>query len=233
MLDGVPDQTEQLEAVAELRTLDATGLHPEAALAAATRTARVPSRAATCPRSSTTSKRLPAGPRPRVDPMTGCGRRGHERRSRSSAIGWTMPSSSPATLRPARTAGHLGAYETYGLHMVLVWREQNRLTELEPAIEPLLAQSVHPGASKLRGMFALARLALSRRSPASSTPIPSPGRGTSRGWPTCASPASSRPPPDCRVAPLDERSFHFEGRAPDGRDVRLPRRGRPLPRPAC
>jgi hypothetical protein len=56
--------------------------------------------------------------------------------------------------------GIWGAHETYALHMVLIWREQNRLGAVEPLVGPLLAESVHPSASKLRGIFALARGAI-------------------------------------------------------------------------
>jgi hypothetical protein len=53
--------------------------------------------------------------------------------------------------------GIWGAHETYALHMVLIWREQGRLQEVAPIVEPLLAASVHPSAAKLRGLFALDR----------------------------------------------------------------------------
>jgi hypothetical protein len=53
--------------------------------------------------------------------------------------------------------GIWGAHETYALHMVLIWREQGRLQEVAPIVEPLLAESVHPSAAKLRGLFALDR----------------------------------------------------------------------------
>jgi DNA-binding SARP family transcriptional activator len=53
--------------------------------------------------------------------------------------------------------GIWGAHETFALHMLLIWREQGRLAEVAPLVEPLLAQSVHPSAAKLRGVFALDR----------------------------------------------------------------------------
>ena len=53
--------------------------------------------------------------------------------------------------------GIWGGPETYGLHMTLVWREQDRLGEVAPIVEPLLEQSQHPGAQKLRALFALDR----------------------------------------------------------------------------
>src|SRR5204863_4143699 len=53
--------------------------------------------------------------------------------------------------------GIWGGPETYALHMTFVWREQGRLDEVAPLVEPLLADAVHPGAAKLRGIFALER----------------------------------------------------------------------------
>src|SRR5262249_38449930 len=52
--------------------------------------------------------------------------------------------------------GIWGAEETYATHMVLLWREQSRLDEVAPLVRPLLAESVHPSAAKLHGLFALA-----------------------------------------------------------------------------
>ena len=53
--------------------------------------------------------------------------------------------------------GIWGAHETYAVHMVLIWREQGRLTAVAPFVEPLLARSVHPSAAKLRAVIALER----------------------------------------------------------------------------
>jgi hypothetical protein len=39
--------------------------------------------------------------------------------------------------------------------MVLIWREQGRLGQVAPFIEPLLARSVHPSAAKMRALIAL------------------------------------------------------------------------------
>ena len=55
--------------------------------------------------------------------------------------------------------GIWGAHETYASHMVLIWREQGRLTEVAPFVEPLLAKSVHPSAAKLRATIAIERAA--------------------------------------------------------------------------
>jgi tetratricopeptide (TPR) repeat protein len=56
--------------------------------------------------------------------------------------------------------GIWGAAETYALHGMLIWREQDRLLELSPLVEPLLAQVQHPGARKLRAYFAFERGAI-------------------------------------------------------------------------
>jgi tetratricopeptide (TPR) repeat protein len=56
--------------------------------------------------------------------------------------------------------GIWGGPETYALHMALIWREQDRLGEVAPLVEPLLEQSQHPGAYKLRALFALERNAV-------------------------------------------------------------------------
>jgi tetratricopeptide (TPR) repeat protein len=53
--------------------------------------------------------------------------------------------------------GIWGGPETYALHMTLVWREQDRMGEVSPLVEPLLEESQHPGAHKLRALFALER----------------------------------------------------------------------------
>jgi hypothetical protein len=41
--------------------------------------------------------------------------------------------------------------------MMLIWREQGRLGEVAPLVEPLLEEAVHPGAAKLRALFAIDR----------------------------------------------------------------------------
>jgi hypothetical protein len=56
--------------------------------------------------------------------------------------------------------GIWGAAETFALHGMLIWREQDRLLELSPLVEPLLAQVQHPGARKLRAYFAFERGAI-------------------------------------------------------------------------
>jgi DNA-binding SARP family transcriptional activator len=53
--------------------------------------------------------------------------------------------------------GTWGALETYGLNMIYIWREQDKLVEMAPVVEPMLAGAVHPGARRMRAMFARAR----------------------------------------------------------------------------
>ncbi len=56
--------------------------------------------------------------------------------------------------------GIWGATETYGLHMMLIWREQGRMVEMAPFVEPILKDTVHPGAPKMLGIFAIERGAI-------------------------------------------------------------------------
>lgn len=51
--------------------------------------------------------------------------------------------------------GLWGAEETYALHMVQVWREQDRLAEIGPLVRVPMEASDHPGARKLWGVFLL------------------------------------------------------------------------------
>jgi tetratricopeptide (TPR) repeat protein len=53
--------------------------------------------------------------------------------------------------------GIWGAAETYGLHMMLIWREQGRMVDMAPIVEPILRDAVHPGARKMLGVFAIER----------------------------------------------------------------------------
>jgi hypothetical protein len=53
--------------------------------------------------------------------------------------------------------GIWGAAETYGLHMMLIWREQGRMADMAPVVEPILRGAVHPGARKMLGVFAIER----------------------------------------------------------------------------
>jgi hypothetical protein len=41
--------------------------------------------------------------------------------------------------------------------MISIWREQAKLSEMAPVVEPMLAAAIHPGARRLRAMFAQAR----------------------------------------------------------------------------
>jgi DNA-binding SARP family transcriptional activator len=161
MLDAVADQSEQLAAAAELQRLPAADLHPEAASAAVTRVARVT---------------LAAGDASTFErDIEDFARHAAARRHPDEQLWATWARATIAFLGDRlddaeRLAGEAfalhqqlgiwGAYETYALHMVLIWREQNRLTDVEPLVEPFLTQSVHPSASKLRGVFALARGAI-------------------------------------------------------------------------
>jgi hypothetical protein len=56
--------------------------------------------------------------------------------------------------------GIWGAPETYVLHMTFVWREQDRIAEVSPMVEPLLRGAQYPGARKLLAFFALERGAI-------------------------------------------------------------------------
>jgi hypothetical protein len=56
-----------------------------------------------------------------------------------------------------RRLGIWGAEETYLLHMVFIWREQRRMAEVEPLVDPLLARWVHPNTGKIRALFAAER----------------------------------------------------------------------------
>ncbi len=53
--------------------------------------------------------------------------------------------------------GIWGATETYGLHMMLIWREQGRMAEMAPFVEPILRETLHPSAPKMLGIFAIER----------------------------------------------------------------------------
>jgi hypothetical protein len=56
--------------------------------------------------------------------------------------------------------GIWGAAETYGLHMMLIWREQDRMVEMAPIVEPILRETIHPSAPKMLGIFAIERGAI-------------------------------------------------------------------------
>ena len=158
MLDAVPDQAEQLAAAAELRRLPVSGLHHEAASAAVTRAARVA---------------LASGDASTLDrDIADFARRAAFARHPDQQLWSTWAQAGVAFLRDRlddaeRLAGEAfalhqklgiwGAHETYALHMVLIWREQNRLRAVEPLVEPLLAQSIHPSARKMLAIFAMER----------------------------------------------------------------------------
>ncbi len=161
MLDGVPDQTEQLAAAAELRGLPAADLHPEAASAAATRIARVTlasGDASTFERDIEQFAALAAATRHPDDQLWATWARATTAFLADRLDDAERLAGEAFALH--QQLGIWGAYETYALHMVLIWREQHRLADVEPLVEPFLAQSVHPSASKLRGIFAMARGAI-------------------------------------------------------------------------
>jgi DNA-binding SARP family transcriptional activator len=161
MLDGVPDQSEQLAAAAELRGLPAADLHPEAASATATRVARVmlaSGDASTFERDIEHFAALAAATRHPDEQLWATWARATTAFLADRADDAERLAGEAFALH--QQLGIWGAYETYALHMVLIWREQHRLADVEPLVEPFLAESVHPSASKLRGIFAMARGAI-------------------------------------------------------------------------
>jgi DNA-binding SARP family transcriptional activator len=160
MLDAVPDPTEQMQAAAELATLEQSGLPREAASAYVMRLARMGlshGNATTVERDIEDFARLAAAARHPDEQLWATWAR------------TTMAFLQDRLDDAERLAGEAfslhdrlgiwGAHETYATHMVFIWREQGRLLAAAPVIEPLLARSVHPSASKLRGIVALERLA--------------------------------------------------------------------------
>jgi DNA-binding SARP family transcriptional activator/tetratricopeptide (TPR) repeat protein len=161
MLDAVPDQTEQLAAAAELRSLPAAALHPETASAAATRTARITlasGDASTFERDIEQFAALAEATRHPDDQLWATWARATTAFLADRLDDAERLAGDAFALH--QQLGIWGAYETYALHMVLIWREQHRLADVEPLVEPFLAESVHPSASKLRGIFAMARGAI-------------------------------------------------------------------------
>jgi DNA-binding SARP family transcriptional activator len=61
-----------------------------------------------------------------------------------------------------RALGIWGAPETFALHMILIWREQGRLVEMAPIVEPLLEEAAYPRAHKMLGLFASERGEIAR-----------------------------------------------------------------------
>ena len=160
MLDTQPDQTDQLAAAAELAALTPLELPREAASGAVLRLARI----ALASGDASTLERD-------VDAFA---RRARAARHPDELLWATWAQVTIAFLqdRPndaERLAGEAfnlhqgvgiwGAHETYASHIVLIWREQGRLTEVAPLVEPLLARSVHPSAAKLRATIAIERAA--------------------------------------------------------------------------
>ena len=158
MLDDVADQTEQLDVAAELALFDRSEIPVDVAPTLVARSARVA---------------LAAGDASGLEhDIERYAREARQARQPNEVLWSTWAQSAVAFLRgrlseAERLAGEaftlheqLGSWggpETYALHMVQVWREQGRLDEVAPLVEPLLSQATHPGAAKLRGVFALER----------------------------------------------------------------------------
>jgi hypothetical protein len=158
MLDGQPDQRELLAATDELRSIELAVLTHEASSAALARVARLAltnGERATFERLAGDFVRWAAVVRYPDDQLWA--------KWALTTVAFLHDELADAE-RIAGEAfvlhqqlGIWGAHETFALHMVLIWREQGRLEEVAPLVEPLLAQSVHPSAAKLRGVFALDR----------------------------------------------------------------------------
>jgi DNA-binding SARP family transcriptional activator len=158
MLDSTPDSTEQLDAASELAALETSGLPRETASSVPMRLARL----ALAHGNASTLERD-------VDAVA---RRAAAARHPDEQLWTTWAQTTIAFLQDRledaeRLAGEAfrlherlgiwGAHESYATHMVFIWREQGRLAEVAPMIEPLLASSIHPSASKLRGIFVVER----------------------------------------------------------------------------
>jgi DNA-binding SARP family transcriptional activator len=158
MLDALPDQADQLAAAAELAALATADLPREAASGAVLRVARV----ALASGDASNLER-------EVDEFAA---QTKAARHPDELLWATWAQTSIAFLQDRlddseRLAGEAfnlhqrvgiwGAHEAYALHMVLIWREQGRLTAMAPSIEPLLASWVHPNAAKLRATIAIER----------------------------------------------------------------------------
>ncbi len=158
MLDDAADHTEQLHVAAELASFDRSDIPADVAPTLVARSARVA---------------LAAGDASGLEgDIARYAREAREARQPNEVLWSTWAQAAVAFLRgrlseAERLAGEaftlheqLGSWggpETYALHMVQVWREQGRLDEVAPLVEPLLIQATHPGATKLRGVFALER----------------------------------------------------------------------------
>jgi hypothetical protein len=158
MLDGEPDATEQIAAAAELRALAPVTGPSEAASAAVLRLARLKLAHGDASTLETD-----------IDEFARCAR---DTRRPDEQLWATWALTTVAFLRDRladaeRLAGEAftlhqqlgiwGAHETYASHMVWIWREQGRLLEIAPLLDPLLASSVHPSAAKLRAILAIER----------------------------------------------------------------------------
>jgi len=158
ILDAHPDQTEQLAVASELRGLRHSTTSSETESAIVLRLARI---ALANGDASTLEHDLERFAR---------AAREARRPDEQLWVGWALTTTAFLHDRlddAERLAGEAfslhqqlgiwGAYETYASHMVWIWREQGRLLEVAPLLEPLLASSVHPSAAKLRATIALER----------------------------------------------------------------------------
>ena len=163
---SVPDRTEQLAAAERIREL----LHPEIPfplpVAARMRTARI---------------KLACGDTADLErDVTSALRDAEDRHSLQFEVWSTWACAGVAFIRGSlaeaerlatdgfalhNRLGIWGAAETYALHAIFIWREQDRLLELSALVEPLLAQVQHPGARKLRAFFAFERGAIEEIGP--------------------------------------------------------------------
>jgi tetratricopeptide (TPR) repeat protein len=158
ILEDVADQSEQQAAAAELATFDVSELPDDVAPVAVARRARVA---------------LNAGHAATLDDdIDRYVQLARQSRLPNERLWSTWTRASVAFLRGRLSeaeqladqafalheqVGSWGGPETYALLMVLVWREQARLAEVAPLVEPMLAQATHPGAAKLRSIFVLER----------------------------------------------------------------------------
>jgi hypothetical protein len=158
MLDATPDPTEQREAASALAAVETARLPRETASAVPMRCARL---ALAYGDASTLEREI-----------DGVAARAAAARQPDEQLWTTWARTTIAFLQDRlddaeRLAGEAfglhqrlgiwGAHESYATHMVFIWREQGRLSEVAPVIEPLLASSTHPSAAKLRGVFAIER----------------------------------------------------------------------------
>jgi DNA-binding SARP family transcriptional activator len=161
MLDPLPDRSEQLAAAEEIESYLGGDLPFSLQVAARMRVARV---------------KLACGETATLEPdVFGSAQRAREMHSVQFELWSTWACAGVEFIRGAlddaerlanagftlhNRLGIWGGAETFALHAMLIWREQDRLVELSPMVEPLLMQAQHPGARKLRAYFAFERGAI-------------------------------------------------------------------------